>query len=190
MQKKYTARHMELTDDLKEYIEKRFQKITALVNGDESAEARIVLTKESTRCLTEITVSARGFTVTAKHETPKDIRVSVDDVIDKIVRQIKKKKEKVGRHQPLTARELRAVAHHIVTSEPQSDEDDENNSDSGFQFVRRESLPVKPMSVDEALMQLAIADESFLVFSNAETEEINVVYDRQDGTYGLVEPGF
>lgn len=187
MQTRYTARRIKLTDGLRDYIERHLEKVEALVESDDSAEAQVVLTSESSRCTAEIIVSAYGFTVTAKQET-KDIHASIDTVLSKIIRQIKKKKDRRGRHQPLTAREARIAAHHVV--EPEEEVRVEEPGDDGHRFVRREPLLIKPMSIDEALLQLEIADESFLVFSNAQTEEVNVVYDRHDGTYGLIEPGF
>lgn len=189
MQIRFTARRIELTDELKDYVEKHVGRVAALMTNDDSVEARVVLSREKFRQVAEMTLVADGFTVNAKQET-KDIRRSVDSVLDKLVRQIKKKKARLARHQPLTARERRTVSHHVLAAEPESDEDDLDSTLERPRFVRRESLPLKPMNVDEALMQLDLTDDSFLVFSNAETGQVNVVYARKDGTYGLIEPGF
>ncbi len=191
MQVRFIARRIELTDDLRDYIERHIGRVAALMDYDGSVEARVMLSSEKFRYTADITLVADGFTATAKHET-KDIRASVDSALDKLVRQIKKKKARLARHQPLTAREARTVKHHVLETEVESEpEEDELGPTLGQpRFVRRESLSVKPMGIDEALMQLDMADENFLVFSNAETDQVNVIYNRKDGSYGLIEPGF
>jgi len=186
---RFTARRIELTDELRDYVEKHVDRVAALMTNDDSVEAQVVLWREKFRQVAEMTLVADGFTVNAKQET-KDMRRSVDGVLDKLVRQIKRKKARLARHQPLTARERRTASHHVLAAQSGSGEDDEGAMLGHGRFVRRESLPLKPMNLDEALMQLDLADESFLVFSNADTDEVNVVYARKDGAYGLIEPGF
>ena len=71
------------------------------------------------------------------------------------------------------------------------DEDEgEELEDYAHSVVHREKLPMKPMNVEEAVMQLELVDEPFLVFSNADTSQVNVLYAREDDTYGLIEPEF
>ena len=181
---------MELTDELRGYIENHLGKVAALMGRDNSVEARVVLSSQKFLYTADLTLAADGFTVNAKEET-KDIRASVDGALGKLVRQIKKKKARLARHQPISAREAR----HVETAVSENDTDTESDDDaSGLALdrlysVSPESLPAKPMHVEEAIMQLDLMDEEFLAFSNAETNEVNVVYTREDGTYGLVEPG-
>jgi len=189
MQTRFIARRVELTDDLRGYIEKHVNRVAALVSKDDSVEARVVLSSEKFRYTAEVTLFADGFSLNAKEET-KDIRASVDGALDKLVRQVKKKKARLARHQPMTAREARTVGHHVLAAETDLEEPAGDVTEDMPRFVRRESLPVKPMGLAEALMQLDLIDEDFLVFWNADTDQVNVVYTRKDGYYGLIEPGF
>ena len=190
MQTRFVARHMELTDELRGYIEDHIGKVAALVDRDDSVEARVVLSSQKFLYTADLTLAANGFTVNAKEET-KDVRASVDGALDKLMRQIKKKKARIARHQPISAREARRGAMDVS----EGDADTEPYDDATGLAIDRlysvspESLPAKPMSVDEAMMQLGLIDEEFLAFSNAETNEVNVVYIREDGAYGVVEPG-
>ena len=188
MQTRFIARRIELTDELRGYIENHIGKVAALMGNDDSVEARAVLSSQKFRYTADLTLAANGFTVNAKEET-KDVRASVAGALGKLVRQIKKKKARIARHQPISAREARRAEQHV----PETAIDTESDDVSGLALerlrtVNRESLPVKPMHVDEAMMQLDLTDEEFLAFSNAETNEVNVVYARENGTYGLIEP--
>jgi len=121
MQTRFIARRIELTDELRGYIENHIGKIAALMDNEGSVEARVVLSRQKFRYAADLTVAADGFTVNAKEET-KDICASVDGALDKLVRQIKKKKARIARHQPISAREARHVELHV--SEAESDDDD------------------------------------------------------------------
>ena len=190
MQTRFVARHMELTDELRGYIEDHIGKVAALVDRDDSVEARVVLTSEKFRYTADLTLAANGFTVNAKEET-KDVRASVDGALGKLMRQLKKKKARIARHQPISAREARRGEMEVSEGEMDTESYDDATGLAldRLYSVSPESLPAKPMSVDEAMVQLGLIDEEFLAFSNAETNEVNVVYSREDGTYGVVEPG-
>ncbi len=190
MQTRFVARHMELTDELRGYIENHIGKVAALMDRDDSVEARVVLSSQKFLYTADLTLVANGFTVNAKEET-KDVRASVDGALSKLVRQIKKKKARLARHQPISAREARRGEMDVSEGDTDTESDDDASrlALDRLYSVSPESLPAKPMHVDEAMMQLDLMDEEFLAFSNAETNEVNVVYTREDGTYGLVEPG-
>ena len=190
MQTRFIARRIELTDELRGYIENHIGKVAALMGNDDSVEARVVLSSQKFRYTADLTLAANGFTVNAKEET-KDVRASVDGALGKLVRQIKKKKARIARHQPISAREARRAEQHVPETDIDTEFDDDDVSGLALERLRtvnRESLPVKPMHVDEAMMQLDLIDEEFLAFSNAETNEVNVVYARENGAYGLIEP--
>ena len=104
---------------------------------------------------------------------------SIDAVIDKLERQIRKNKTKLGRR-------IRQEA--FIPDNLQLDENIvvENN----FKIMKSIRVAIKPMSIEEAILQMNLLGHNFFVFSNAETEEVNVVYKRKDGNYGLIEPEF
>jgi putative sigma-54 modulation protein len=180
-----TGRHMEMTDALKSYVETGLQKLR--IHFDKAATADVVLTIEKHRHIAEMNLHANGIRIHGR-ESSSDMYASVDEVLDKIGKQVQKYKDRINRHQPRTAKEVRDYHHQVIEYVPEGEE--RPADDQMHRVVRREKLTMKPMSVDEALMQFDLVDDSFLVFFNADTQEVNVIYDLEDGTYGLIEPQF
>ena len=182
-----TGRHMEMTDALKAYIENGLQKIEA--HFDKVIDADVVLDVEKHRHIAEINLHANGVRIHSR-EVTSDMYASVDAVLNKLEKQIRKFKDRINRHQPRRTKEARDYMHAIIAmggaQEPVEDATEEAQS----RVIQRERIPMKPMSVDEAVMQLELVDDKFLVFSNAETSQVNVLYARDDSTYGLIEPQF
>jgi putative sigma-54 modulation protein len=184
-----TGRHMEMTDALKAYIENALGKIAA--HFDKVIDVNVVLDVEKHRHIAEVNLHANGVRINGK-EASSDMYASVDAVMDKLGKQIRRFKDRINRHQPRRGREDRDYRHAVLSV----NQDDGNGNGAGgeddlsHRVVYREKLPLKPMSVDEALMQLQLVDDPFLVFSNADTSQVNVLYNRGDETYGLIEPQF
>jgi putative sigma-54 modulation protein len=184
-----TGRHMEMTDALKAYIQSGLEKVAS--HFDKAFDADVVLDVEKHRHIAEVNVHANGVRIHSK-EASNDMYASVDAAMAKLEKQIRKFKDRINRHQPRTAREARDY-HHAILSGPDGHEAHPNPQEvyDTHKVVLREKLSMKPMSVDEAMMQLELVeDQPFLVFSNAETSEVNVLYLREDGTFGLIEPKF
>jgi putative sigma-54 modulation protein len=183
-----TGRHMEVTDALKSYVEAGLRKLH--VHFDKVTTADVVLTVEKHRHVAEICLHANGIRILGR-ETSSDMYASVDAVLDKIDKQVRKHKDRINRHQPRTAKEARDYHHQVIEYVPEQEQEEERPSEEPLhRVVLREKLTMKPMSVDEAIMQLDLVDDSFLVFFNADTQEVNVIYAREDGTYGVIEPEF
>ena len=173
-----TFRHLEATPPLREYAVEKASKIRSYF-GDPN-ETTVVLSSEKHRYMAEIILKAGKITVTAKEET-NDMYSAIDIAIDKVERQITKHKEK--------------LKHHKVHTTPQNtsssfDTPAEQSREGEMQtkIIKRENVYAKPMSTDEAVLQLNLTDSGFLVFVNASTEKLNVIYHRKDGDYGLIEP--
>ena len=150
----------------------------------------VVLSVEKHRHIAEINLHATGVRIHSREES-SDMYASVDAVLEKLTRQVRKYKDRINRHQPLTDRELRMYQHAVVVPEPvNGDQHAEPTQESQHQVVQREKLPMKPMTLDEAILQFELVEEPFLVFTNAETSQVNVLYSRGDGSYGLIEPEF
>jgi len=179
---------MDITDGIRDHVDAGLQKIKQ--HFDRVIDVNIVLTVEKRRHLAEINLHANGLQINAK-ETADDMYASIDSALQKIDRQVTKYKGRIQRHQPRTVKEAQEVEHQIIELEFN---DDDASSDveitSNYKVIQRTKAPLKSLSVQEAAFQLELLDDAFIVFSNADTQQVNVVYWRSNGTYGLIEPQF
>lgn len=181
-----SGRHMEVTEALKSYVENALGKVTA--HFDKVIDADVVLSLEKHRQIAEVNLNANGVRIHGR-EASNDMYASVDAVIDKVERQVRKFKDRINRHQPRSAKELRVYHHAMFAPTPTTNGHEETHTVAHHE-VHREKLPMKPLTVDEAVMHLQLVDDPFLVFVNAETSQVNVLYAAPDGHYGLIEPQF
>ena len=180
MQITVTFRHMEPSEALKSYAEEKLERVKKYI--DEPIVVQVFLTVEKIRHMAEVTINAKGITIKAAEET-NDMYASIDAVSDKIERQLRRFKERIKAHKPAAAdvRE-RQVQKSIV--EAQSIEEGSKEP----VIIKTKSFSMKPMSVEEAVMQMELLHKDFLVYTESSTETINVVYRRKDGNYGLISP--
>jgi putative sigma-54 modulation protein len=177
------GKNTEITDALRDYVEEKVGKIKRYFDKEEmEIEARISLDVEKEGHIVEVTIFVDGLILRAEEKT-YDMYASIDGVVDKIERQIRKYKTKINRK---LRKEKEEYRQRVIESREEDDDEDEE----GPNIVRTKRFDVKPMMVEEAAMQMDLIDHDFFVFSNAETEEINVVYKRKNGDYGLIEPNF
>jgi putative sigma-54 modulation protein len=166
-----TFRHLESTDALRDYAREKVSRIKKYVGAP--ADVAVVLSLEKHRHQAEITLNTNGITMNARDVT-EDMYAAIDLAVDKLERQAKKHKEKIKDHKPGE----RTARYTSVSSEPAQ----------GERIIKTESIFIKPMSVDEAIMQIDVLNNDFLVFTNAQTQKVNVLYRRRDGNLGLIEP--
>jgi len=179
MQIAVTFRHMETSEPVRAYVEEKLSRVKKYI--DEPIDAQVVLSVEKKiRHSAEVTILAKGITIKGSEQT-NDMYAAIDSVVDKIERQLKKYKEKIKQHKPAAGRE-RQVAKTVLSAESF----DEGQGEPVI--IRSNSFPVKPMAVEEAVMQMDLLHKEFLVFTDSASEEINVVYRRKDGNYGLIVP--
>lgn len=169
------GKNIDVTPALKDYVEKRIGKITKYF--DTLGEITVILTVAKGRHSVEVTVPVNGILLRGE-EVTTDMYTSIDLVIEKLEKQIEKYKTKLSRR-------LRAGTFKGDLVRPDAVVDSED-----FKVVKTKRFAVKPMNVEEAIMQMNLINHDFFVFSNADTEEVNVVYRRRDGNYGLIEPEF
>lgn len=169
------GRNVDVTDALKEYVEKRVGKLGKFLDG--AYEATVILMVEGDSHKVEVTVPFNGMILRGEEATG-DMYSSIDLIVDKLEKQIEKYKGKLGRRRG-------AGDSKVYAEQPRPVSDDDEP-----QVVKTKRFAIKPMPVDEAVMQMNLLGHSFFVFSNAETEQVNVVYKRKDGKYGLIEPEF
>jgi putative sigma-54 modulation protein len=177
MQVSVTFRHMEPSEALKGYVVERTSKLTKYI--DKPMESQATLSVEKFRQIAELIVNVNGIRI-AGQESHEDMYAAIDLVMEKIERQVKKYRDKIRRHKPLQGKEIR-WRREIYDQE--SFEEDREPA-----VIRSEHYFVKPMSVDEAAMQMNLSQQEFLVFNNAGTQTVNVIYRRKDGNYGLIVP--
>ena len=187
-----SGRHMDVTDALKAYIGNGLEKVRS--HFDKVIDADVVLSVEKHRHIAEVNLHANGIRIHGKESSP-DMYASVDAVLEKLDKQVRKFKDRINRHQPRTAREARDYHHNVIElieslHDAEVEEQEQEQEQVNHTVVKREKIAMKPMSVDEAAMQLELVDDHFLVFSNSETQQVNVIYARDDGTFGLIEPQF
>ncbi len=175
----YTGRHIEVTPALKTHAEQLFGKLGHLFNGNESntTRAHIILEVERGKHRAEVIVNWRNEVLTAA-ATQDDMYLSISQTIDRIEKQALKLKEKV-----IDKSHRAEKASTIVQKETEV-----QAAPSEPRIINDARYPVKPMTAEEASMHLEHEDNSFLVFRNAESERISVIFKRNDGNYGLIEP--
>ncbi|MFW9603424.1 MAG: ribosome hibernation-promoting factor, HPF/YfiA family [Trichlorobacter sp.] len=178
MQVTTTFRHMEQSDALKSYAEDKLSRLVVYLEGPVSAN--IYFTVEKIRHIVEIVLSNRGVTVKASDAT-HDMYASIDAVLDKLERQLNRYKEKLKAHKPSATSSGRTMSKKVFAV-------DEPEAVVEPQVVSTKTEVAKPMSVDEAVMQMDLLHKDFLVFTDANTGELNVLYRRKDGKFGLIEP--
>ncbi len=178
MQVTTTFRHMEQSEALKSYAEEKLERVAKYI--DEPISAQVFFTVEKIRHIVEIVISGRGITTKASDAT-NDMYAAVDAVLDKIERQLKRYKEKLKAHKPGNEEHGRKISKKIYTAESI-----ESSPDPVVITTRTEIA--KPMVVEEAVMQMDLLHKDFLVYTDAVSSEINVLYRRKDGNFGLIEP--
>ena len=179
MQVAVTFRHMDSSEPVRSYVVEKLARVKKYI--DEPVEAQVVLSVEKKiRHKAEVTLTAKGITIKAVEQT-EDMYAAIDGLLDKIERQLKRYKDKIKRHKPLTGRE-RQVAKTVFAAQ---------SIDEGHPepvIIKSDTFHVKPMSVEEAVMQMDLLEKDFLVFTDSNSADINVVYRRKDGNYGLIVP--
>lgn len=179
MEFEYTGRHIEVTPALRRHVEDHFQKIEQIFN-DSTARAHIIIEVEKNRQIGEVLVHWREHTLTAR-DTNADMYMALTRAIAKIEKQaLKLKKKIIDRKQ--TAKSASSVA-------PQPDGLDVVEAAPAVpRIIAARRYAVKPMTADEAALQLSAADDQFLVFRDADTNRLGVLYKRKDNNFGLIEP--
>jgi len=165
------GRHMEITEALKSYAEEKVTRLDKYLPA--GAEAVVILSVEKYRHKAEVQIKVNGILIQA-HEETAEMYSSIDNVLEKIGRQVRKYKEKLkakkGRGEEKALPEEPGVVEKIPD------------------IIKTKRFDMKPMTADEAVMQMELLDKEFFVFSNVDTGSLNVIYKRKDGNVGLIEP--
>lgn len=170
------GKNIEITAALRSTVEKKISKLEKYFNPD--VEAHATLSVQKSRHIIEVTIPFNGVLLRGE-ESNDDMYASIDLVVDKIERQIRKQKTKIERRTHGNSLRYQAIPDIV---------EDEGKEEA--KIVKTKKFAIKPMSPEEAVLQMELLGHSFFVFESADEGEVNVVYKRKDGNYGLIEPEF
>ncbi|MBN1276604.1 MAG: ribosome-associated translation inhibitor RaiA [Deltaproteobacteria bacterium] len=172
-----TFRHTEPVESLKSYAEEKLSKIRKYL--DSPMEAHVVLSVEKFRHQADVNLNLNGTLLKGMEETG-DMYSAIDQVMDKIEKQVKRHLSKIRSHRPENIKnENISMSDEVEEAKILAQEEP---------VIESEKIVAKPMDPEEAAMQLGLLRKEFLVFRNARSMEINVIYKRGDGNLGLIEP--
>lgn len=165
------GKNIEVTPALKEYVERKLNKLERYL---EITDAQVTLKVEKETHKVEVTIPINGMILRGEEETG-DMYASVDLVVEKLEKQIDKYKTRFSKKSKVDGKAAATAVDDLYELPV---------------IMRTKRFAVKPMPVEEAVMQMNMLGHNFFVFSNSDTEEVNVLYKRKDGNYGLIEPEF
>ncbi len=166
------SRKFELTDEMKAYIEKRMAKYDRMLGGVD--EINVLVSEQKNLKKVEVTIPLHDVILRCEDTNP-DFYTCVDNVAEKLGRPVRKHKTRLAKKMREGSENKRVIA-----AMPDNMEE--------AQLVKIKKFTTKPYSVDEAIMQMDLLGHNFFAFINEDTEQVNVVYVRHDGNYGLLEP--
>ena len=178
MQVTVIGRHIEATEALKQYATERFQRFEKYLPKNSQATITLSVVKKLHH-IAEAMIKSNGMLIQASEET-EEMYSSIDLLYEKIERRVRKYKERLTDHKHQTAFEGTADATQAATAT--------HPEDRIPQIIKTKRFDLKPMHPDEAVMQMELLDKQFFFFSNASSGQINVIYRRNDGNVGLIEP--
>ncbi|MDR7856877.1 ribosome hibernation-promoting factor, HPF/YfiA family [Tissierella sp.] len=175
MKLNFTGKNMEITDALRDVTQKKIGKLDKYFQKD--IEGNVTFSSEKNRKIIEVTINLPGTIIRAEESTD-DMYVSIDKAVDVLERQIRKYKTRLqNRYKNSETIRFENVA--PLTPEEEADRP---------KLVKKKRFSIKPMSSEEAILQMELLRHNFFVFMDANNEDVSIVYKRKDGNYGLIEP--
>jgi len=171
----YTGKNVEVTQALKDVTDKKFGKLDKYFQAE--VVGNVTFSTEKNRKIIEVTINLPG-TILRAEESSDDMYASIDKTLDILERQIRKYKTKLQRR----FQNNETIRFDNIPSLPVDDNEEKPK------VVRRKKFALKPMSVDEAILQMELLRHNFFVYIDADDEEMTIIYKRKDGNYGVIEP--
>jgi putative sigma-54 modulation protein len=171
-----TFRNTEGENWQKEYVDERLNKIKKYI--DRPMDVHAILSVEKFRNVVEVNMIADGLNINAKEEA-KDMRLAIDNAVDKIERQLKRHKEKIRGHKTNMTRAEGILA--IGGEVGESEEERETK------LVETRKVVLKPMSLEDAVMEMDVSKQRFIIYRDSSSESVSLIYRRDDGNYTLIE---
>ena len=162
-----------VTDAIKDYITEKIDKLNKYFDGPDEITANILIKVKGYNQTIEVTIPTTSFTI-RNEESAEDLYAAIDSVVDKIERQIRKNKTKINKISKNALKKL-----NLMYQEEEKEED--------TKIVRRKTLNTKPMSEEEAILQMEMLGHDFFIFKDSNTSNICILYKRKDNNYGVIE---
>ncbi len=179
-----TGRHISITEAMADYARQKVEQIH--LDYPRITEVQFILDVQKHRHSAEmILICNNHITIEASHECD-DMYAAIDGVLNKVTRQMRKYKTKILRNHRPRGNDIRHLEEQVL----HLDETFETHEESEPLVVETQRYAVKPMFVDEAVLQIEMSSRQFVVFQNAKSEKVNILYRRKDGGFGLIEPVF
>ena len=166
------GKKLEVTPSLKAYIEDKLGRLNKYFENPSNIEANVLIKVSGINQVVEVTINTHGLILRGE-ETNKDLYASIDFVTDKIERQIRKNKTKI--HRKVSKESIKDFK--IIESDVTEDKKE---------IVKRKIVDMKPMNEEEASLQMDLLDHDFFVYKDADSGNINIIYKRKDGNYGVL----
>ncbi|QHT63419.1 ribosome-associated translation inhibitor RaiA [Paenibacillus lycopersici] len=173
------GQHILVTDAMRDYVEKKLNRLEKYFEAPIPSETHVTMSVTKGRHVIEVTIPLASVVLRAE-ERSEDMYASIDMVVDKLERQIRKHKTKIN-SKFRKGSGIRTMFKEDGAAVRVADEEED------YELVRTKRFLLKPMDVEEAILQMNMVGHSFYMFANSETKEVNVVYRRGDGRYGLLE---
>ena len=164
---------LKITDSMKEYIEEKLDKLNKYLEDSDTVRATVIVKVKNHEQRVEITIPLKAF-ILRSEESKDDFYAAVDKTIDKLERQIRKNKTRIMSKQGKNNRDFDIAAF--------IEEDEEEKK-----ILKRKKVEVKPMNEEEAILQMELLGHQFYMYKDSDTDQVNVVYKRTDGNYGVIE---
>jgi len=171
------GRNIEVTEGLRSTIEKKLNKFDKFFSQD--VDAQVTLTVQKNNHIVEIMIPFNGIVLRAEDST-NDMYRTVDQVAEKLEKQVRKQKTKLERRHQGSGLKFQFLESSVNSAYEEEE----------HRIVKSKKFPMKPMSAEEAILQMELIGHNFFVYRDDVSEEVNVVYKRRDGNYGLIEPDY
>ena len=170
--------NFKVTEAIESYVEEKLNKLDTYLGDSENVKANVLISVHDRAQKVEVTIPLKNFILRAE-DVQEDLYASIDTVADKLQRQIRKNKTR------LASKKMKTVAiQDFVFDKIEDVEDDEEKEEK---IVKRKKVEVKPMSEEEAILQMELLGHQFYIFKDAETMKPTLVYKRKEGNYGVIE---
>ena len=167
---------LEITDSMQEYAKEKISKLDRYLDNSEGVNATVLVKIHGHLHKVEVTIPLKSLILRAE-EQQEDFYAAVDVVIDKLERQIRKNKTRIAASKK---KEVKDFAYNYIEEIEETDEEPQT-------IVKRKKIDLKPMSEEEAILQMELLGHSFYLYKDADTDKPTLIYKRNDGNYGVIE---